>query len=140
MAKISIAEPESYTFSTELEVYIGMINFANHLANESLLALLNEARNRFYQSGDIERFIPKGCYFINADLAINYRGEAYQGDTLKIEMGLQDIGRVGADFVYRVTRPTDGTLIAIAKTAMLLFDPAQKSVIDVPKTIWDALK
>lgn len=139
MAKITITEPEKYVFSAELDVYVGMINQANHLANEFLIALLNEARNRFYAAHAIDELTPQGCYFINADMAINYRAEAYHGDTLKFEIGIQDINRVGADFVYRVTRPSDNTLIAQAKTAMLMFDPTQKRVVDAPKALWDAL-
>lgn len=139
MAKITIAEPEQYVFSAELEVYVGMINRANHLANEFLIALLNEARSRFYSAYAIDKLIPQGCYFINADMAINYRSEAYQGDTLKFEIGIQDISRVGADFIYRVTRPSDNTLIAQAKTAMLMFDPEKKQVVEAPQALWDAI-
>ena len=122
MAKVAIAVPDHFPFSTEVDVLISHINSGQHLANENLVAFLNEARVRFVKSLHIERFGYNPKAFINADLAVIYKAEAKYGDRLKIEVAAQDFFRYGCDYVYRVSRPADGRLIAIAKTAMMVFD------------------
>lgn len=133
MAKVTIDLPEKFTFSTDIQVLIQHINRADHLANENLIAFLNEARLRFTES------LPKGNSsidprsVINADLAVIYKSEAHHGDILSIEVAAHDFSKYGCDFVYRVTQKRDGTLVAIAKTAMLCFDYENKCLMEVPE-------
>lgn len=122
MARVQIDLPESFAFATDIPVLIQHINVANHLANEQLIALLNEARLRYMKTLPFEQYGIKGGAFINADLAVIYKGEGRYGDTLHIEIAAQDFSRYGCDFIYRVTTVADQRLIAIAKTAILHFD------------------
>lgn len=122
MARVEIDLPEHFNFSTQVDVLIQHINIGRHLANEQLVALLNEARVRFMQSIAVEKSLAGSRSFINADLAVIYKAEAKYADTLQIEVAATDFHRYGCDFVYRVTRVQDNQLIAIAKTAMLSFD------------------
>jgi len=122
MARVEIDLPEHFNFSTQVDVLIQHINIGRHLANEQLVALLNEARVRFMQSIAVEKSLAGSRSFINADLAVIYKAEAKYADTLQIEVAATDFHRYGCDFVYRVTRIQDNQLIAIAKTAMLSFD------------------
>jgi acyl-CoA thioesterase FadM len=140
MARVSINEPEHYLFSTELEVYISMVNRGDHLGNESLIALLNEARLRFLSTTGADTLCKDGTFFINADLAVCYKTEARHADRLTIDIGLMDIGKYGADFVYRVSRSSDGHVIAIAKTAMLLFDSTSSTLCEPASELWETLK
>ncbi|HNI37460.1 MAG TPA: thioesterase family protein [Pseudomonadales bacterium] len=122
MARIQIDVPARFPFSTELDIYIEHINAGQHLGNERLVGLLNEARLRYVSSLPLKEngVDPRG--FIGADLAVNYKAEARYGDRLKIEVAAQDFSKYGCDFVYRVTNRKTGQLCAIAKTAMLIFD------------------
>lgn len=122
MARVSIALPETFAFATEVDVLIQHINRGNHLANENLIALLNEARMRYIDSLDFSQSDTDPRAFINADLAVIYKAEAKHRDRLKIEVAANDFNQYGCDIVYRVSRPADGQLIAIAKMAMLSFD------------------
>lgn len=131
MARVEIALPEKFIFSTELDVLIQHINIGKHLANEQLIALLNEARVRFMRSRGLDQTLAGKHSFINADLAVIYKAEAKYADTLVIEMAAQDFNRYGCDFVYRVSRKQDSVLIAIAKTAMLCFDYEQGKLSEV---------
>ena len=47
MARIKIDLPESFTFSTEIPIYIGHINYGHHLDNAALISLVSEARVRY---------------------------------------------------------------------------------------------
>lgn len=132
MAKIHIDIPETFPFATELDVYIEHINAGQHLGNERLVGLLNEARLRYVASLPLPEngVDPRG--FIGADLAVNYKAEAHYGDRLKIEVAAQDFSKYGCDFVYRVTNLKTGQLCAIAKTAMLTFDYQASCLKPVP--------
>jgi len=132
MAKVEITLPEHFAFSTEIEVLMQHINRANHLANEHLIALLNEARTRFTQSLKLEKHKVKTKDFINADLAVIYKAEGHHGDILVIEVAAQDFSKYGCDYVYRVSKKDSGQLVALAKTAMLYYDYEQQSLKTVP--------
>lgn len=122
MARVEITTPEYFPFKTEITVLIQHINIGKHLANEHLVAFLNEARVRYMNTLPDEHFGPVPRPFINADLAVIYKNEAFYGDVLQIEVAAQDFNRYGCDFIYRVTRKSDQALIAVAKTAMLQYD------------------
>ena len=50
MARVLIELPAQFVFSTEVPIYITHINKAQHLDNAALIALLSEARVRFFRS------------------------------------------------------------------------------------------
>lgn len=131
MARVEIAVPASFPFRTTVQVYIGHINRGNHLANEALLSLLNEARVRFVSERKAAHPGLAQLEWINADLAILYKSEAHHGEQLTIEIAATDFHRRGCDYVYRVTAG-DGRLVAIAKTAMLVYDYRQKRLAEAP--------
>lgn len=127
MARVDIPLPDTFAFHTELDIYTGHINRGQHLANEALVSLLNEARLRFCAERARQHPELAQLNWINADLAVIYRSEARYGERLSISLACRDFGRYGCDFIYRVTAAGDARLIAVAKTAMLLFDyQAQK--------------
>ena len=133
MARVIIPIPETFPFFTDLDVYIQHINAGQHLANEQLVALLNEARMRYLatlplQANDIE---PRG--FIGADLAVIYQSEVRYGDRLRIEVAADDFNKYGCDFVYRVTSLNNAQPVAIAKMAMLMFDYTNQRLKPVPE-------
>ena len=132
MAKLQIPLPEQLPFSTQLTVLIQHINRANHLANEHLIALLNEARSRYMQQLEQQHPAFHAQNFINADLAIVYQSEAHHGDVLCIDVGAQDFSRYGCDIVYRVTQASNAKPVAIAKMAMLQFDYTQQQLTPTP--------
>lgn len=122
MARVTIDLPEHFPFNTEVDVLIQHINRGNHLANENVIALLNEARTRYMDSLDYSKSDTDPRAFINADLAIVYKAEAHHRDRLRIEVAADDFNKYGCDFFYRMTRVADNQVIAIAKMAMLSFD------------------
>ena len=82
----------------------------------------------------------EGAMMINADLAVEYRSEAFHGDRLCIEVEATDFHKYGCDFVYRVSCKTDGRVVAIAKTGMLFFDYQQKKLQEAPAAFVAAVK
>jgi acyl-CoA thioesterase FadM len=132
MARVQIALPDQFPFATEIEVRITDLNYGRHLGNDSMLSLLHEARVRFLAAHGMNEGDVGGRMLIMADAAVVYRAEAFAGDRLKFEVAVADVGRAACDLVYRVTRPTDGRLVAEAKTGVVFLDAATRKVVRLP--------
>ena len=125
MARIRLEIPERLAFATEVTVRVGDLNYGNHLGNDALLALLHEARLRFLASLGWSEVDIDGQASIMADAAIVYKSQGRLGDRLRIEVGAGDLTGSGFDVLYRVSQVETGALVALAKTALVLFDYAQ---------------
>lgn len=135
MARIHLALPERLPFWTEIDVRVTDMNYGAHLGNDAMLGLIHEARWRFLRHHGMSEGDCGGAPLVLSDVAIVYRKEAFAGDRLRFEVGIADVGRVGCDFVYRVTRPADGALVAEAKTGIVFLDPASRRPIAVPEPV-----
>lgn len=138
MARITVAVPETFHFAMEMDIPIAFINLGKHLGNDSLVSCLNEARLAFMRSCLGDAYSVGGTAMINADLAVEYKAEAYHGDRLRIEVAADDFHKYGCDFVYRVTCVEDGRVVALAKTGMLLFDFETKRLKEAPQGFYSA--
>jgi acyl-CoA thioester hydrolase len=132
MARIKLDLPEKFIFSTELTIQIADINYGGHLANDKILALAHEARIRFLRSHNYTEKNVEGLGLIMTDAAIIYKAEAFHGDHLKIELAMEDIGRIGFDLVYRMTNIDEGKEIARLKTGMAFFNYESRKISPTP--------
>ncbi|MCQ4272879.1 thioesterase family protein [Pseudomonas kuykendallii] len=133
MARLILDFPEDqYCFSTQLTVRITDINGANHLGNDSMISMISEARARFLFEYGIGESRADGSGIIVTDLATTYRAEAHARDQLLFEVGVMDFNRYGGDITFRITRPADGRLIAMAKSGFVFFDYRQSRVVAMP--------
>src|SRR5476649_706654 len=48
---------------------------------------------------------------------------------LLFEVGVMDFNKYGGDITFRITRPRDGTLVAMAKSGFVFFDYALGKVV-----------
>ena len=131
MARIKIQMPENYQFSTTIDVRITDLNYGNHLANESLLSIIHEARVRFlihwgYTEMDIE-----GIGIMMADSVIIYKSQSYYGDSLNIEVGIGEVSKKSCDLYYRVTKDED-KIVALCKTSIVFFDYQTQKPVRIP--------
>jgi acyl-CoA thioester hydrolase len=132
MPRIKIELPEHFCFSTEIQVYIGHINYGHHLDNAVLLSLISEARVRFFKSLGYTEMDVEGVAIIVADAAVQYQSESFHGETLVVEMTPNDFNSYGCDLVYRVREKTSGRDVAKGKTGILFFDYSSKKPVAVP--------
>ena len=134
MARLHLSFPEDqYYYSTPLTVRVTDINGANHLGNDSMISMISEARARFlfeFGIGETER---DGTGIIVTDLATTYRAEAHARDQLLFEVGVMDFNKYGGDIIFRITRPRDRTLIAMAKSGFVFYDYGQARVVAMPE-------
>jgi acyl-CoA thioesterase FadM len=133
MARLKLEFPENqYCYSTQLTVRITDINGANHLGNDSMISMISEARARFLFEFGIEETQGDGVGIIVTDLATTYRNEAYARDQLLFEVGVMDFNKYGGDITFRITRPDDHVLVAMAKSGFVFFNYIDKRVVPMP--------
>lgn len=135
MARLKLEFPEDqFCYSTQLTVRVTDINAANHLSNDSMISMISEARARFLFEFGIEETQEDGTGIIVTDLATTYRAEAHARDSLLFEVGVMDFNKYGGDISFRISRPLDGRLVAMAKSGFVFFNYKQARVVEMPAT------
>ncbi len=140
MARIKLSLPENFTFSTQIPVRITDINYGNHLGNDAVLGLLHEARMQFLKAFNYSELNLGGVGLIMADVAIEFKAEAFYGDVLTAYVTAGEFTKVGFDIYYKLVKSEGGTAVALAKTGMVCFDYEKRKVAAVPEEVrlnWD---
>lgn len=133
MARLILDFPaDQYCYSTQLTVRVTDINGANHLGNDSMISMISEARARFLFEYGVPEVAPDGTGIIVTDLATTYKAEAHARDQLLFEVGVMDFNPYGGDIIFRVTRPRDQTLVAMAKSGFVFFNYPAGKVVPMP--------
>jgi acyl-CoA thioesterase FadM len=133
MARLKLDFPEHlFIFSTQLTVRVTDINGANHLGNDSMISMISEARARFLFDYGVQETGADGVGIIVTDLATTYKAEAHARDQLVFDVGVMDFNPYGGDIVFRITRPRDSKLVAMAKYGFVFFNYTSGQVTPMP--------
>ena len=135
MARVTVELPERWLYRVRLAVRVTDVNYGGHLGNDRVLGLVHEARVRWLASCGLSEKDVGGPGLIMADAALVFRGEAFMGDELDVDLGATDVRRSGFGLVYRLRRVSDGADIALASTGMVCFDYAARKVARVPEAL-----
>jgi acyl-CoA thioester hydrolase len=137
MARIKIEMPDHFPFTATLPVRIGDINYGGHLGNDAVLSLLHEARMQFLNSLGYTEMNLAGVSLIMSDAAIEFKGEAFYGDTLIAAVSVMDIKKIAFDIVYKLEKKSGTASVAIvyAKTGMVCYDYQQKKIASLPQEV-----
>ena len=112
-----------------MTVRVTDINGANHLGNDSMISMISEARARFLSELGVQETERDGTGIIVTDLATTYRAEAHAHDQLVFEVGVMDFNKYGGDITFRITRPRDQVLVAMAKSGFVFFNYKLSQVV-----------
>lgn len=140
MVRIIIKYPETTLFTHDLTVRVKDLNIGNHLAHDSVISLLHEARAQFFEANNMSELDVEGYGIIMADIGVNYKAEAYFGQMLAVEIALGDFSSKGCDMYYRMSCKETGTVVAIAKTGLVFFDYEAKKPVAVPQSFLNIVK
>lgn len=142
MARIEIQLPEKFIFQTEIVVRVSDLNYGNHVGNDSILTLMQEARTLFYRSMGFESEVKlEGSIGqIVSDAAIVYKAESFLGDTLQIAIAVGDLNKYGFDLFYRITNKASHKEVAHGKTGIVCFDYSKRKIASVPEKLVEKLK
>lgn len=141
MARLQLDFPAEIKFSCELTVRAADLNYGNHVGNDSILTLMQEARIQLYRSlGYKNELNFEGAVgHIVADAAIVYRAEAFLGDVLTIQIAITEYNKYGFDMYYRLINKDTGREVAIGKTGIVFFDYDKRKVSAIPQTFMEKL-
>lgn len=132
MARVLIELPAQFVFTTPIPLYIQHINYGNHLDNAALIALVSEARVRFFKSLGYTELNVEGVGIVVADAAVQYKSEAFHGETLLFAMQPMEFNKYGCDLVWQASDEASGREVARGKTGILFFDYAARRAVGVP--------
>ncbi len=137
MGRVKLLIPEHKIFSTEIAVRITDINYGNHVGNDAFVRLIHEARVQWLARENYTELNIEGASLIMADLAVEYKGESFYGDILKIDISVGEISRAGFELYYQIhmTRAENTILIAKAKTGMVCYNYTEKKVRELPEKL-----
>jgi acyl-CoA thioester hydrolase len=134
MERIKINLPDTFTFSTNIQIRITDVNYGGHVGNDSFLSLVHEARLQFLARKGFSEMDVMGVGLIMADAGIEFKKEMAYGDTVKISVAATGFDRIGFDLFYLLEVEKDGvtTIAGKAKTGMMCFDYTNKKKAAIP--------
>ncbi|MEE8413518.1 MAG: thioesterase family protein [Dehalococcoidales bacterium] len=139
MARIEIKLPGKFNFSTTIPIRISDINQGGHLSWDSMFRILDEASIQFWSSLDYPEMEGDRVSRITVDAGINYKRQAYHGQTLRVEIAASEFTDKSFDLVFRVTEVDSGDEIARAKTGVLCYDYQNEKVMPIPEELRNKL-
>lgn len=137
MARVKVALPAQFPFSTVIPIRITDLNYGGHVGNDAVLSIIHEARMQFLAHYGYSEMHFEGVGLIMADVAIEFKHEAFYGDSIIASVAASDLGKVTFDIYYKLEKKDGDKIIpvAYAKTGMVCFDYGQKKVVPVPNSI-----
>lgn len=137
MNRIKIQLPEQFSFSTQMQIRVTDLNYGGHVGNDTILSLLQEARQQFLQSRGYAELSIESFGLIMADAMIEYKKELNHKDSIEIAVVATDFDKLGFDIYYRITVLQNGeSILAVrAKTGMMLFDYTTKKKVSLTENI-----
>lgn len=140
MSRLKLNFPEQYSFECEVPVMIGDINYGNHLGNDAVLRLIHEARLRFFKNrGFSESHVGEGLGLIMVDAQIQFKTQAFHGDSLLIRLAVEEWTPLGFEISSLLLRISDQREIARTKTGFVCFDYHKARIASLPLPFKEAL-
>ncbi len=139
MAKLDIQKIEKLLFTTEIRIHVGYINQGHHLGHESLVLILQEVRERYFNSLDTSEFAHDDYGIMIVNVAVEFLKEGHYGDTLTIKLGIGKIGSTSVEFIYEVYNQHEQQ-VARALTTSVFCSKSKRKVMRIPHDIAMAFK
>lgn len=133
MARLKIELPQKFHFSADIPVRIGDVNYGGHVGNDSILAIIQEARVQLLTHYGYTELDVEGTGIIMVDAMVQYKSQIFYGDVLRIEIAINEFSRKSCALAYRLTNLKSGKEAARAKTTITFFDYQEKKPVNVPE-------
>lgn len=134
MPRQKIDLPEAWSFSTEIPVRITDLNYGRHVGNDTMLALIQEARVQWLRGmGYPSELLVEPVGLILVDLAVRFKAELAYGDVIRVQIAVAEWSRRGFELVYLVTKDGGQSEVARATTGFVFFDYTARRLADAPE-------
>ena len=139
MPRIKLREQSVYEFHFDVVIQPRDVNYSGHLGHDALISLVHCARADLFRSlGVSEMDLGDGrTAIIMSDLAVNYRGEGFMFEPVRIESHVDEVTRNGFRLFHRLIK--DGQVLALVETGLLAYDYPQRKIVHVPQAFIEAL-
>lgn len=122
-------------FTTQLTVRVTDINYGGHLGNDRVLAFFHEARVRFLSAlGVSEKDVGDGVALTQTETLVQYKGEAFLGETLVCEVWVEEFGGLRFRVRYELKRVAEDKIIALGYTDLAGFDYHSRKLKRLPQS------
>ena len=140
--RIRITFDGPYPFSCTIPVRVTDLNYGGHVGNDRILAYAQEARMAFLKQWGFTELDAGGKGLIMADTAVQFKGEAFYGDILNVEVGVEEIKPGSFELYYRMSTLRNGStvLVALVKTGMVCFDYSVRRICPMPDELGRCLQ
>lgn len=138
--RIKLKTLDHYFFSTDLVIRVDDLNYANHLSNDRILTYAHQARVELLAGWGYKELEFGGVGIIMTDAVVVYKSEGHLGDKLRIEVGIDDLSKVGFDLYYRISNIETGKEVAQVKTGIICYDYSLKKVVMIPKEVMQKIE
>lgn len=142
MPRVKIDLPEKFlSISIKIPVRITDINYGDHVGNDSLVAIIHEARMQLLQLHGFTELDIEGVGLIMSDLFVEFKNESFYNDIIDVKIGSSNISKVSFELYYQLTalRNDKEIIIANAKTTMVCYDYGLKKVAALPNKLIEIL-
>ncbi len=135
MERVKVVLPESFSFSTTINIRITDLNYGGHVGNDVFMSLVHEARQQFLIHHGYTELDFAGTSLIMADAAMEYKRELYYGNAVRISVSAGGFDKIGFDLCYLLEVQNDNQWLTAGKvkTGMLCFDYVAKKKVAVPQ-------
>lgn len=142
MARVKIDLPENFfNISIKIPVRITDINYGNHVGNDSLVAIIHEARMQLLQYYGYTELDIEGIGLIMSELIVEFKNESFYKDVVEVKIGVGEISKVNFELFYKLIAERDNgsVLIANAKTTMVCYNYDLKKIAAIPEKLKNIL-
>ena len=137
MARLKLELPQKLLATVSIPVRITDINYGNHLAHNSLVEIIHEARVQFLNQHGFTELNVGGTALIMSELIVEFKNESFYKDLLQIKIFSGEITGVSFELFYEISvqRKEQKIIIAFAKTGMVCYNYDIKKVRAVPEKL-----
>ncbi|MBN2527295.1 MAG: thioesterase family protein [Deltaproteobacteria bacterium] len=142
MPKVKVHRLEKYPIHHELTVRVSDLNYGAHLAYDRVLSLAHQVRVELFSEWNVTEIDlgDQKTGLVVGDVAVNYLGEGFLNDRLRIETAALEVGAIAFRFNHRFVNIKTGGEIALADIGFVGFDYGRRMPGRLPAAFVDRVK
>ena len=138
MTRIKIQIPKySSFFKDKYQFQVGDLNYGNHVGNDRVLLITHEIRMRWLKSIEQSELSFFDTSLIMNSSACVYKSQGHFGETIDIEVFIDDLNDFGFDLVFNMRKESES--FAQVKCAMTFFNYENQKLHKHPPQAFDFL-
>ncbi len=133
MARIKLKPLDKYEYEYNRTLQVKDINYGGHLSNDSVVTILHEARIDLLNKLGVNELDlgDKATSIIMADLIVNYTGEGFLLDQVKVLSHIDDLSAVSFRIYHKIIKGDKS--LALAEVGILSYNYKDKQIVEIPE-------